>query len=517
MTNGFGNFLRHRRAPLVISLVIFALALAAIFGVFRIVQTQRDFEMQRWQTRLNERGEASAKSVEEWLTAHRKVLASAAVNPTIQIYLSELALNGFDQSKVQANDTKRGYVGSYIAALGSRSPFTSTSETGVGLFSADKSLVASSPDFLPAFDSYFGTSSKPGSVMVGQSGSFLFAQAVPAMPIPPAAAFNVGYLVARAKLDPTLIGELNRKSDANGGVWLFKRDADQVWQLEFGESTEWQKLDPSSALQPIIIDATDNSGKLQSIDGLEAGGELLLSIKVPGSDLVIVAHVARAQALAGVTEHLRSLLLNLLFALLALIALIYAFYKINAVNEKAREQEQKIGIYWTLAELLLDVIDQRNPGAAAHSRRVSELTSRLMHSSGAKDIDAEVAKIAGAFLNVGKLFVPAEVLAKTGSLDDAERERILEGNRKWLDLLSSVSTDLPVVPVLLEAHEIMEGQRHISDQTSLAARAIVVANGYVALTSPRSYRDAKTHQEALDLMRSDASKDAKLVNFLAAA
>ena len=139
-----------------------------------------------------------------------------------------------------------------------------------------------------------------------------------------------------------------------------------------------------------------------------------------------------------------------------------------------------------------------------------------MRSSGAPDIDAEVARIAGAFLNVGKLFVPSEVLAKTGSLDGDERERILEGNRKWIDLLASVSVDLPVVPTLLEAHKIMEKQILPSEQTSLAAKAVVVANGFVALTSPRTYRDARSQAEALALMRSDRAMDAQLVDILTA-
>jgi hypothetical protein len=328
------------------------------------------------------------------------------------------------------------------------------------------------------------------------------------------AAPGVGYIVAKAGLDRSLITLLERKGDAGDGIWLLKKDADNISQLDLAATPEWKLLPPDGEYHRVFAKLADQPGILESVGGSQVANELLLSVDVPDSQFVVVVHVRQAEALAGVSEHLRSLLLNLLFALLALIALVYALFRISAANEAARQQEKKISIYWALADLLLDVVDQRNPGASAHSRRVSKLAARLMKASGARPIDAEVAQIAGAFMNVGKLFVPAEVLSKSGTLDGEERERILEGNRKWIDLLSNVSVDLPVVPTLLEANQIMERQVAPSEETSLAARAIVVANGYVALTSPRTYRKAKSHDEALALMRSDGAMDAHLVNFL---
>jgi HD-GYP domain-containing protein (c-di-GMP phosphodiesterase class II) len=117
-------------------------------------------------------------------------------------------------------------------------------------------------------------------------------------------------------------------------------------------------------------------------------------------------------------------------------------------------------------------------------------------------------------LNVGKLFVPSDVLTKSGALDQEERGQLSSGSEKWLSLLSNVPFDLPIAPTLAQAHALMQGRCGVAETSSLAARVIVVANGFVALVSPRTYREPNSSEDAIVLLAGLPSMDAQIVDAL---
>ena len=190
-----------------------------------------------------------------------------------------------------------------------------------------------------------------------------------------------------------------------------------------------------------------------------------------------------------------------------------ALLSINDVTDAVLAREKKARLYWGLVDLLLDTIDQRDPGAAAHSRRVSKLSAALMQQSAGSKEDVETAEIAGALLNVGKLFVPSELLTKSGKLDSCERDKFLFGGQKWLDLLLKVPFDLPIAAVLSDAQSLMQG-RITSEQARMIARIIVVANGYIALVSPRTYRELYSHEDAITALSENRLMDVEIVKKL---
>lgn len=526
--SGLNRFLNVKgRLPVFLGLVIVAVTVVAIVGIFRLVGAQQDFELQRWQARLASAGANMGQAASGWVAERRNLLTGAAANPTVQIYLSELALAGFDEARVQSAEAKRGFVGSYIVSLGDRAKFGAGG--GIALFAGNGVLVASTADFAPDFSLVASTLIKSEGHSAGVTavsdqradGAWLrFVVPVVAMMNP--AAGPVGYVVGSARIDADLSEAMRAQSGFSTGAVLLDRRTGAIWRLASeGEAPVWHPLDVMKTDDAALAQAAHAQSQMVDVNGLVAEGALAYAAPVEGTSWLVVASVDRLTALGGVNERLRSLLLTLLFALLAVIAAMLALWRHGvSVNAIATAQvvkahaEAKVQLYWGLADLLLDAIDQRDPGAAAHSRRVASLSGALMKQGGGSAQEIETAEISGALLNVGKLFVPIDVLTKSGALDPEERGQLSSGSEKWLDLLSKVPFDLPIVEVLSQAHSLMQGRATLATTSSLVAQTIVVANGYVALVSPRTYRHSKSHGDSVSILSASATMNVQVVRML---
>lgn len=493
--------------PLIIGAAILFATLLAIFGIFRLVDAQRGFELQRWQTRLGGAAQGMAGVAQEWIEERRTALANAATNPTVQIYLSELALADFDQARIEAGETKRGFVGSYIASLAQHAPFDGKAD--IALVAGNGVIVASSAGFAPSAKDF---GSQPGLAAIEADGR-AFAQVVVPVPSVMPGMAAVGHMLGRVPLDVTLQAALkDRNGFASGYAFL---DVTEKGVRLLGEDGEWRMLDANASVDAVLIAVAETPNRLaEGVSRVTGAPQLMFAAPMAGSPFVVVSMIDRDAALGGVRERLQSLLLSLLFALAAAIAIVFALFAINRASEAAKEKDRKARFYWGLTDLLLDAIDQRDPGAAAHSRRVSALSAQLMQTLAASRDEIETAEIAGALLNVGKLFVPSDVLTKSGALDQEERGQLSSGSEKWLSLLSNVPFDLPIAPTLAQAHALMQGRRRVDETSSLAARVIVVANGFVALVSPRTYREPNSSEDAIALLAGLPSMDAQIVDAL---
>lgn len=490
--------------PLLVGLAIILATLLAIFGIFRLVGAQRDFELDRWQARLAATTQSMSEAARGWLETRQAALDAAAANPTVQIYLSELALAGFDAGQIVANETKRGFVDSYIAALTRRAPFDDGA--GVALVAGSHMLVTSSEGFAPEIANFEPLmAAGGGAAMSDENGRAVMRMAAPVAAMMPGAA-AAGFVLVGVPMDDVLLAQLEARNGFASGFALLDVEASGISVLD---AQGWRVLTPAAASDADLLAAAREPGHLVTGDEF-----LLLAAPVTGTSWVTVSMIDRETALGGVQERMQALLLSLLFALLAVIAVVLAAFAINRVSEEAKAKERKAKFYWGLTDLLLDAIDQRDPGAAAHSRRVSALSAELMRAQAARPGETETAEIAGALLNVGKLFVPSNVLTKSGALDPEERGQFSSGSEKWLDLLSKVPFDLPICDVLAEAHGLMQGRLALEEARFQAARAIVVANGYVALVSPRTYRDPKSADDAIALLANSRGMDTQIIRAL---
>lgn len=240
--------------------------------------------------------------------------------------------------------------------------------------------------------------------------------------------------------------------------------------------------------------------KLVEASDLAGAPALALGVPVRNTDWVLVASVPAAAALSGVDARIRNLVLILLLSLLAIVLGVLALWRHLIAQQQIAARESNIRLYRGAAEMLLEAIDQRDPGAAAHSRRVAELSRKMALGLGARPEDADVAELAGALMNVGKLFVPVDILTKRGALEQSEASLFAEGNSRWLALLGRTSFDPAVEPVLRDAYRLGRGGMEGSTNIVQSAYIIVAANIAVALMSVRAYRPAHSPAQTIEII-----------------
>src|SRR5690348_15493893 len=110
----------------VLGIAVFLGVMALVVAIFLIGRSERAFELGRWENRLRAASAQRLVIVNQWLSESRSTMRSASVDPTVQMYLSELATaNGTAQSVPYA-DTQLAFMSSYVANLGRSGPFAAS-------------------------------------------------------------------------------------------------------------------------------------------------------------------------------------------------------------------------------------------------------------------------------------------------------------------------------------------------------------------------------------------------------
>jgi len=110
----------------------------------------------------------------------------------------------------------------------------------------------------------------------------------------------------------------------------------------------------------------------------------------------------------------------------------------------------------------------------------------------------------GALLHdIGKVFVPSEILNKPGGFSEEERKIVEEHTKNGYEYLKgSYDVSVPARIVALQHHERVGGQGYPygreGEKISILAKIVAVADVYDAMTSTRVYRNALSPNEVLE-------------------
>ena len=153
-------------------------------------------------------------------------------------------------------------------------------------------------------------------------------------------------------------------------------------------------------------------------------------------------------------------------------------------------------------------IEAKDIYTQGHCIRVADLSCALWARVCAGDDTSLFWFRIGALLHdVGKLMVPADVLNKAGKLTDEEWTLVRRHPAAGVELLADIEFPWDVRPIVESHHERWDGKGYphglVAETIPLTARVLCIADVYDALTSKRSYKQAFTHDEALEIMRGD--------------
>jgi PAS domain S-box-containing protein len=156
----------------------------------------------------------------------------------------------------------------------------------------------------------------------------------------------------------------------------------------------------------------------------------------------------------------------------------------------ARQQAITDGVIAALSR----TIEVRDPYTAGHERRVSELATAIARHMGLDEESVRGVQVAGMLHDVGKIVIPAEILAKPGRLSAFEFELIKEHPQAGFDVLKAIDFPWPLAEITLQHHERLDGSGYPAGLKGEAvlpeARIIAVADVVEAMISHRPYRPA---------------------------
>lgn len=145
--------------------------------------------------------------------------------------------------------------------------------------------------------------------------------------------------------------------------------------------------------------------------------------------------------------------------------------------------------------------EKRDPYTGGHQQRVSYLASHIAKEMSLSSEQVKGIKVAGILHDIGKIYVPAEILSKPGKLTEGEFGVIKFHPQVGYDILKTIDFPWPVAQVALQHHERCNGSGYPSglsgDQILLEAKILSVADVVEAMTFQRPYRPALGIDEAL--------------------
>ena len=152
-------------------------------------------------------------------------------------------------------------------------------------------------------------------------------------------------------------------------------------------------------------------------------------------------------------------------------------------------------------------IESKDHYTQGHCERVADLACGLAQEAGLDQKSLFWFRIGALLHDVGKLMIPPEILNKPGRLT-AEEWVMIKKHPVWgVEMLADIDFPWDVRPIVESHHERWDGAGYPhglkGDEIPLTARILCIADVYDALTSERSYKKPVSHEQALDMMRSD--------------
>lgn len=158
----------------------------------------------------------------------------------------------------------------------------------------------------------------------------------------------------------------------------------------------------------------------------------------------------------------------------------------------------------TLAALC-QAVETKDFYTRGHSERVSRGSVMIAQEIGMRADRVEAIRYAGMLHDVGKLGVPTKVLQKSGSLTEEEFAAIQLHPMRGLEIVREIGFLDEALAGIMHHHEKMNGRGYpmglAGDEIPEFARVISVADAFDSMTSTRSYRAARTKDEAVEELR----------------
>lgn len=172
-------------------------------------------------------------------------------------------------------------------------------------------------------------------------------------------------------------------------------------------------------------------------------------------------------------------------------------------EKELRSSYQKLKkIFNQTINALVVTLGLRDPYTSSHQQRVTQLSCAIAREMGLSEEQIEGLRVAGMLHDIGKIYIPAEILAKPAQLTPEELTLMQTHVRGSYDIIKEIDFPWPVADIVLQHHEKCDGSGYPEglkgEQMLMESKILAVADVVEAMASHRPYRPARGITAALE-------------------
>ena len=194
----------------------------------------------------------------------------------------------------------------------------------------------------------------------------------------------------------------------------------------------------------------------------------------------------------------------------------------RSVEDLKRAADENKNLFIGSIQMLAGAVDEKDPYTRGHSDRVTKYSMMIATEMGLDPGFLEILRVSAQLHDVGKIGIEDRILKKPGTLTPEEFEIMKTHTTKGANILRPVPQLREMLPGIELHHEALNGRGYPyglkGDDIPLLARVIAVADTFDAITTNRTYQEARHPVDALSIMQNLSGQrlDSKAVTALMA-
>ncbi len=160
--------------------------------------------------------------------------------------------------------------------------------------------------------------------------------------------------------------------------------------------------------------------------------------------------------------------------------------------------------------VLASIVEARDPYTSGHQKRVASLATAISEELGLGRDKIEAMGTAALIHDIGKINIPASILARPGKISKIEFDMIKTHSQVGYDMIKRIEFPWPIADIILQHHERIDGSGYPKGlkgkDIKFEAKILAVADVVEAMASHRPYRPALGIDKALKEIKQGRGK-----------
>lgn len=176
---------------------------------------------------------------------------------------------------------------------------------------------------------------------------------------------------------------------------------------------------------------------------------------------------------------------------------------LKQAEEELRKSLEKLQKAMTgIVEAMAVIVETRDPYTAGHQHQVAKISRLIADEMGFAPERVEALHMAAYIHDIGKIYVPAEILSKPGKLSEVELNIIKTHPQVAYEILKTIEFPWPIAEIIYQHHERLNGTGYPrglkAGDICLESRILGVVDVFESMASHRPYRPTLGLERAVD-------------------